>query len=58
MTEDNTLAQVVTVIDDSTLLEVPTATASDADKTEIVSREDIDHLVLQTLFLTRFLVDK
>lgn len=43
VTEDNTLAQVVTVIDDSTLLEVPTATASDADKTEIVSREDIDN---------------
>ena len=28
------------------------------NKPEVISREDIDLLVLQTLFLTRFLVDK
>ena len=46
-------APSVTVIENSSL-----EVLGLENKPEVISREDIDLLVLQTLFLTRFLVDK
>ena len=53
LARDTAQVQSLTVIE-NTSLEV----SAHDDKIQVVSREDIDHLVLQTLFLTRFLVDK
>ena len=53
LARDTAQIQSLTVIE-NTSLEV----SAHDDKIQVVSREDIDHLVLQTLFLTRFLVDK
>jgi len=52
LARDTAQVQSLTVIE-NTSLEV----SAHDDKIQVVSREDIDHLVLQTLFLTRFLVD-